>query len=74
MARGLVNYDWDLGKTVTSEAAAMICTMLAEKHDVGLLLSILCGNTLDKWVNMAQNNYPTIKGDREKWNPFRRLN
>jgi hypothetical protein len=72
MPSGLVAHDLDLGKTVTSEAAEMISTMLAEKHVVGLGLFILYGNILYKGVNMAQNDHPTF-GVRQKWNPFERL-
>jgi SNF2 family DNA or RNA helicase len=55
-----------LGKTFTSVAAQMICKLLTEKVVMGLLLSILEGNTLPLWVNMVHNDFPgTIGEERE---------
>jgi hypothetical protein len=39
-----------------------------------LPLSILCGNTLEEWVNLAQNNLPGIIGDEQEWYPLWRQN
>ena len=55
-----------LGKTVTSVAAAMICKLLNEKVVMGLLLSILWGNTIGEWVHLAQNDFPAIIGDEQQ--------
>ena len=41
---------------------------------MGLPLSILWGNTLAEWVNMAQNNCPGIIGEEREWYPLRRHN
>jgi len=76
--------DWDMqwaqvaddvesGKMFTSVAAAMIYILLSEKLVMGLLLSMLWGNTLDEWVNMAQNEYPSIIGEAHVWYPLQRL-
>jgi len=63
-----------LGKTFTSVAAAMICKLLTEKVVMGLLLSILWGNTLEEWVNVVQNNFPGIIGEEREWYPLQRPN
>ena len=63
-----------LGKTFTSVAAAMICKLLTEKVLMGLLQSILWGNTLDKWVNMVQNDFRGIISEEREWYPRRRYN
>jgi len=70
----LVADEMDYSKTFTSVAAAMICKLLTEKVVMGLPLSILWGNTLDKWVNMAQNNFPRIISDKWEWYPLWRQN
>jgi len=49
--------DMGLGKTFASVAADMIFKLLIEQVVVRLLLSTLWGNTLDKWVNMVQNDF-----------------
>jgi len=59
-----------LGKTFTSVAAAIICKLLTEKVVIGLPLSIIWGNTLDQWVNMAWNGFPGIIGDKLEWYPL----
>jgi len=46
----------------------------AEKVVMWLLLSIVFGNTLEEWVNMAYNNYSGIFGDEREWYPLKRLN
>jgi hypothetical protein len=56
-----------LGNTFTYVAAAMICKLLTEKVVMELPLSILWGNTLEEWVNLAQNNFPGILGDEREW-------
>lgn len=53
----------DLAKSYTSIAPAMICKFPAKKNVVVLPLSILWGNTPDKWVDMAQNDNPSIIGE-----------
>jgi len=74
MPGALVADELGLGKTFTSVIAAMICKLLTEKVVMGLLLSILWGNTLVEWVNLAQNNFPGIIGDEWEWYPLRRQN
>jgi hypothetical protein len=51
MPGALVVDEMGLGKTFTSVAAAMVCKLVMEKVVMGLPLSILCGNTLEEWVN-----------------------
>ena len=63
-----------LAKTFTSVAAAMICTLLTGKVVMGLVLSILWGNTHHEWVNMVQNNFPRIICEEREWYPLRRHN
>jgi len=55
------------GKTFTSVAAAMICNLLTEKNVMGLPLSILWGNTLEEWVNLAQIDFPEMISDEQEW-------
>jgi len=74
MPGALVADEMCLGKTFTSVAAAMICKLLTEKVVMGLPLSILWGNTLEEWVNLAQNDFPGIIGDEREWYPLRRQN
>jgi len=63
MPGALVADEMGLGKTFTSVAAAMLCKLLTEKVVMGLPLSILCGNTLDEWVSLADNDFPGIVGE-----------
>lgn len=63
-----------LDKTSTSVAAAMIRKFLIEKVDIGLLLSIMWGNTLEGKVNMAQNDYLGVIGEERKCYPLQRPN
>ena len=67
MPGALVVDEIGLRKTFTSVAAAMICELLTEKVVMGLPLSILWGNTLEDWVNMAQNHFPRIIGKEWEW-------
>jgi len=50
------------GKTFTSVAAAMLWKLVTEKVVMGLPLSILWGNTLQEWVILAHNAFPSIVG------------
>ena len=68
----LVADEMGVGKTFTSVAAAMICTLLTEKVVMGLPLSIMWGNTIDMWVHVAQSDYPVIIGEEPEWYPSRR--
>jgi SNF2 family DNA or RNA helicase len=52
----LVADEMGFGKTFTSVTAAMKCKLLTEKVIMGLPLSILWGNTLEEWGNIAQND------------------
>jgi len=62
------------GKTFTWVAAAMLCKLVTEKVVTGLPLSILWGNTLEEWVILADNDFPSIVGKDQEWNPLQRLN
>jgi len=72
MPGALVADEVGLGKTFTSVSAAMICTLLTEKVVMGLPVAILCGDTLDEWVNMAQNDFPGIINEERERYPSRR--
>jgi hypothetical protein len=74
MPGALVADEMGLGKTFTLVAVAMIGKLLTEKVVMGLLRSILLGNTLQQWVDMAQNNYPRIIGEERVWYPLQRQN
>jgi len=74
MPGALVVQEMGLGKTFTSVAAAMICKLLTEKVVMRLPLSILWGNSLPKWVNMAQNDFPGIVGEEREWYSLRTQN
>ena len=67
MPGALVPDEMSLGKTFTSGAAAMICKLLTENVVKRLPQSILWGNTLQEWVNMALNNYPGIISEEWEW-------
>jgi hypothetical protein len=67
MPRALVVDEMNLGKGVTSVAAAMICKLLTEKVVMRLLLSTLGGNTNAEWASMGQKNFPRMIGDWQKW-------
>jgi len=60
------------GKTFTLVAAALRCKLPTEKVVMGLPLSIVWGNTIDKWVNMAPNDFPGIFTEEREWYPLRR--
>jgi len=70
----LVGDEMGLTKTFTSVVAAMICKLLTEKVVMGLSLWIMCGNTLEEWVNMAQNDYPGVIGKEQVRYPLPRPN
>ena len=70
----LVVDEMDLGKTFTSVAAAMPCTLVTEKVVMGLPLSIFLGNTLEESVNVVQNAFPGIIGDEREWYPLWKQN
>jgi len=74
MPGALVVDEMGLGKTFTSVAVAMLCKLVTEKVEMGLPLSILWGNTLEEWVDLAQNNFPGIIGDEREWYPLQRQN
>jgi len=74
MPAALVLVEMGLGKTFTSLAAAMICTLLTEKVVMGLLLSIICGNTLADYVNMVLNDFSGTIGEEREWYPLWRHN
>jgi len=74
MPGALVADEMGHGKTFTSVAAAMICTLLTETVVMGLPLSILWGNMLAEWVNMVQNDLPGIIGEEWEWYPLQRHN
>jgi len=66
--------EMDLAKTFTSVAAAMLYKLVTEKVVMGLPLSILWGNTLEKWVILAHNDFPGIVSEEREWYPLQRLN
>ena len=68
---GRLNWSWE---DFYLRAVAMICKLLTEKVVVGLLQSILWGNTLEEWVNVAQNTYLRMIGTEGEWNPSEKLN
>jgi len=70
----LVADGMNLGKTFTSVAAAIICTLLTEKVLGELLLTRLQGNTLEEWVKLAQNDYPGRISKEQEWNLLKWLN
>jgi len=47
-----------LGKIFTTLAAAQNCKLLTKWDGIRLQQSIVCGNTLEEWINMVQNNSP----------------
>jgi hypothetical protein len=63
-----------LGKTFTAVAAAMLWKLLTEKVVMGLPLSILWGNTLEKWVMLVRNHFTSVVGEEREWYPLQRLN
>ena len=69
MPGALVADEMGHGKMFTSVAVAMIWKLMTEHVVLGLLLSILCRNTLDELVNMAQKNNPGIVSEGWQWDP-----
>jgi len=63
-----------LGKTFTLVAVALLCKLVTEKVVMGLPLSIVWGNTLEEWVILADNDFPSIVGEERVWYPLQRLN
>jgi len=63
-----------LGKTFTSVAAAMLCKLVTEKVEMWLPLCISWGNTLDEWVIVADDDFPSIVSEEQEWYPLQRLN
>jgi len=74
MSGALVADEMGLGKTFTSVVAAMICKLLTDNVVMGLPLSILCGNTLEECVILADNDFPGIVGEEREWYLLQRLN
>ena len=70
----LVVDEMGLRNTLTAVAAAMIYKLRTEKVVMGLPLPILWGNTLEEWVNIAQNTFPRIIGEEREWYPLQRHN
>ena len=70
----LVADEMGLGKSFTPVAVAMLCKLVMVIVVMGLPLSILCGNTLEEWVNLAQNVFPGTIVDEREWYPLRRQN
>ena len=52
----------------------MLCKLVTEKVVMWLPLSIVWGNTLEKWVNLAQNDFRGIIMDQWEWYPLQRQN
>jgi len=74
MPGALVVDEMGLGKSFTSVAAAILCKLVTEKVVMRLLLSILWGNTIEEWVILAHNDFPSIVGDEQECYPLQRLN
>ena len=74
MPGALVADEMGLGKTFTSVAAAKLCKLVTEKVVMRLPLLILWGNTLEEWVILANNDFPSIVGEEREWYPLQRLN
>ena len=70
----LMANEMGLRKTVTSVAAAMICKLVTETVVMGLPLSILWGNTLEKWVIVAHNRLPGVICEERESYSLHRLN
>jgi hypothetical protein len=68
----LVADERGLGNTFTTVAAVMLCKLVTEKVIMGLPLSIEWRNTLEEWLNLAQNDFPGIVGDKQECFPLRR--
>jgi len=73
MPGALMADEMGLGKTFTSVAAAMLCKLVTEKVVMGLPLSILWGNTLEEWVILVHNDFPSIVSEERVWYPLQRL-
>jgi hypothetical protein len=73
MPGALVADEMGLGKTFTLVVAAMLCKLVTKKVVMVLPLSILWGNTLEEWVILAHNDFPSIVGEERKWYPLQRL-
>jgi hypothetical protein len=58
IAGALLAGEMEFGKTFTSIAAAVLCTLVIEKVLMGLPLSIVWGNTLEEWVILPENDVP----------------
>jgi len=71
MPEALVADEMGHDKIFTLVAAAMICKLLTETFVMVLLLSVLWGNTVEEYVNMARNNVPGIIGEDWEWHPLR---
>ena len=63
-----------LGMTFMSMAVAMICKLLNEKVVLRLPVSMLWGNMLEEWVNMAQKDYRRIISEQWESYPLQQLN
>jgi len=74
MPGALVADEMSIGKTFTSVAAAMLCKLVTEKVVMGLTLSIFWGNTLEEWVILVHNDFPSLVGEEQEWYPLQRLN
>src|ERR1700731_1267736 len=74
MPGALLPDEMGLGKTHTSLAAAMFCKLQTETVVFGQPLSILWGQTLDKWINQAQYDYPAVPPEERGWYPLTKKN
>jgi len=66
MPGALVADEMGLGMTFTSVAAAILCKLVTEKVVMELPLSIIWGNTLEEWVILAHNDFPSIVGEKQE--------
>jgi hypothetical protein len=67
MPGALVADEMGLGKTFTPVAAAMLCNLVTEKVAMGLPLSMLWGYTLEEWVIVVYNDFPSSVGEERQW-------
>jgi len=74
MPGALVADEMGLGKTFTSVAVPILCKLVTEKVVLVLPQSILWGNSLEEWVILAHNDFPSIVGEEQEWYLLQRLN
>lgn len=74
MTQTLVEDEIVLGKMLTTVAADLLCKLITEKGVVGLPLSILWGNSIQKWKHRALTNYLGFIREVQQQYVLQRLN